>query len=101
MPPVTVVTVQNLEKEKKKKKEKKRRRQSASPKLHCRWIVGSIVWTVAKYYNGIVAFYIVNRYMDQLLLNNWLLYLIFVTQIFLQQKKWVLFIFWGSFRFLA
>ena len=47
---------------KRKKKLKKIKGQSGSPKLHCRWTVENIVWTVAKHYSGIAAFYKVNRY---------------------------------------
>ena len=40
----------------------KKKRQSGSPKLHCGWTVENIVWTVAKHYSDIAAFYKVNRY---------------------------------------
>ena len=61
MPLGTVATVQNF---------KKKKRQNASPKLHCRWIVGTVVWTIAKHCSGIVAFYIVNRFPLQTSLNT-------------------------------
>ena len=51
---------------------KKKKRQSGSPKLHCRWIVENVVWTVAKHCCDIAAFYIVNRYIRKKSTNWWL-----------------------------